>query len=77
MDIVVRRSSVPAGTRTAVVAARQHESHKFCLSLEPALLFCVSPFVGISLISRWREEKFTREWTNVPDAVGFAFAMEA
>jgi hypothetical protein len=33
--------------------------------------------VAVWLISHWREEKFTRERTNVPDAVGFAFAIEA
>jgi hypothetical protein len=32
---------------------------------------------AVWLISHWCEEKFARERTNVPDAVGFAFAMEA
>jgi hypothetical protein len=59
-----------------VVASRQHDPDKIAHETEPALAFCVSPAVMFLLLSDRSEEMFKQEWMNVPDAVGFAFALK-
>ena len=62
--------------RAIDVASPQHRALKFCVSGEPAPVFCVSRGVTISLIPHWSEEKFKREWMVVAGPVGFALEMD-